>query len=506
MFYNQVIAISMISNPFWKRGHILENWLVKRAKLDPDKVALILEHADFTFKELNSCVQLFASKLYTSGIRKNDSIALFSDNCFNGYVAILALQQVGARIIMLDTQLPTSALEYQIRDSQPKTVLVSDSAPTKNILNVAWDKIWISDVLSLSKSFNYQPVSEFDNDQVATILYTPNDNSDIGVMLTYGNYFFSAMGTDLTLGINKDDIWVLTLPLFNVPGFSIIMRSMIYGIGVYLIDGFNLHHLNKVLINERATIISLTPPMLRELLNSLPQGKGYNDKFRCVYLGYGLVDNWTLLRCNMLGIPVLQSYGMTETTSNIAALSFDDAETKTGSCGQPFFTEQIRITDINQDNIGSIEVKSPTIAIGYLNKRQLYQSRFTNDGFFKTGDMGYLDENNFLYVKGRKNELIYRGDKIIYPKEVENTYRSINGIVDICIVGIADKSESQVPVAYLELKENAFLTSASLEEFGRHNLIDYQVPVEFRLIDKLPKTTNGKILHRKLLSLEYEII
>ena len=174
MFYNQVIAISMISNPSWKRGHILENWLVKRAKLDPDKVALILEHADFTFKELNSCVQLFASKLYTSGIRKNDPIALFSDNCFNGYVAILALQQVGARIIMLDTQLSASALEYQIKDSQPKTVLVSDSAPPKNILNVSWDKTWMSDVLSLNKSFDYQPVSEFDNDQVATILYTLN--------------------------------------------------------------------------------------------------------------------------------------------------------------------------------------------------------------------------------------------------------------------------------------------------------------------------------------------
>lgn len=482
----------------------MENWLVKRAKLDPDKVALILEHADFTFKELNLCVQLFASKLFTSGIRKNDPVALFSDNCFNGYVAILALQQLGARTIMLDTELSFDSLNYQINDSKPKTILISDSAPTSEILKVDWSKTLMSDILSLDKSDDYAPISEFDNDQVAAILYTPNDNNDIGVMLTYGNFFFSAMGTSLSLDIAKQDIWVLTLPIFNAPGFSIIMRSLIYGIGVYLIDGFDINQINKVLINERATIISLTPPMLRELLNTLPKGKSYNPKFRCVFLGYGLVDNWTLLRCNLLNIPVLQSYGMTDTTSNIAALSFNDAESKTGSCGQPFFTEQIRITDINQDDIGCIEVKSPTIAIGYLNKRQLYQSRFTEDGFFRTGDMGYLDDDNFLYVKGRKSELIYRGDKIIYPREVENVYRSINGIADICIVGVANGLERQVPVAYIELKEHAYLSSANLEEFGQHNLMDYQVPTEFRLVEQIPKTTSGKILHTQLLKLKYE--
>ena len=484
----------------------MENWLVKRAKLDPNKVALILEHADFTFEELNVCVQLFASKLFTSGIRKNDPVALFSDNCFNGYVAILALQQLGARTIMLDTELSFDSLNYQIHDCKPKTILLSDPAPTEAVTKINWSQTLMSDILSLNKSSDYVPVSEFDNNQVAAILYTPNDNNDIGVMLTYGNFFFSAMGTSLSLGISKQDIWVLTLPIFNAPGFSVIMRSLIYGIGVYLIDGFDINQINKVLINERATIISLTPPMLRDLLNTLPKGKNYNSKFRCVFLGYGLVDNWTILRCNMLNIPVLQSYGMTDTTSNIAALSFNDAEAKTGSCGQPFFTEQIRITNINQDNIGCIEVKSPTIAIGYLNKRQLYQSRFTKDGFFKTDDMGYLDEDNFLYVKGRKSELIYRGNKIIYPREIENIYRSINGIVDICIVGIDNNLEKQVPVAYIELKPNAYLSGATLEEFGRHNLIDYQVPTEFRLVDKIPKTTSGKVLHTKLFEMRYKIL
>jgi len=486
----------------------LENWLVKRAKLDPKKVALILEHADFTFKELNSTVQLFASKLFTSGIRKNDPVALFSDNCFNGYVAILALQQLGTRIIMLDTELSSSSLNYQINDCKPKTILISDSAPTSEILKVNWNKTMMSDILSLEKDVNYHCVTEFSNDQVATVLYTPSENNeDTGVMLTYGNYFFSAMGTFLNLGINNEDSWVLTMPFFNAPGFSVIMRSLIYGIGVHLIDDFNIDHINKVLINERATIISLTPPMLRELLNSLPRGKSYNSKFRCVFLGSGLVDNWTLLRCNMLGIPVLQSYGMTDTTSNISALNFDDAEVKSGSCGQPFFTEQVRITNINQDNIGCIEVKSPTVAIGYLNKRELYNARFTKDGFFQTGDMGYLDDDNFLYLKGRKNELIYSGDKIIYPEEIENVYRSVTGIIDICIVGIkSDKSDKQLPIAYLTMKDNAFLTSSNLKEFGQHNLADFQVPLEFRLIDKFPKTTAGKILRHRLMEIKYETI
>ena len=223
-------------------------------------------------------------------------------------------------------------------------------------------------------------------------------------------------------------------------------------------------------------------------------------------VGTGQIDNWTLLRCNMLEIPVLQSYGMTETTSNISALNFDDAEIKAGSCGQPFFTTQIRITNINQDNIGNIELKSPTVAVGYLNKQKLYQSRFTKDGFFKTGDVGYLDDDNFLYIKGRQADLIYSDDKIIYPEEVENIFRSVNGIIDICIVGILGKDGKEVPVAYLTMQENAFLTSADLQEFGQHNLVDYQVPSEYRQIDKFPKSTNGKILRNRLLNLKYKTI
>lgn len=490
-----------------KRGHILENWLVKRAKLDPDKIALILEHADFTFSELNSTVQLFASKLFASGIRQNDLIALFSDNCFNGYVAILALQQLGTRTIFLDTELPEETLRYQLKDSQPKTVLISDSANTDELDKLTWSKIMMSDVLSLKRDHNYRPIDEFDEQQVAAIFYTPDvAKHDTGVILTYGNYFYSAIGTALNLGINKQDSWVLSLPLFNVPGFIIIMRSLIYGISVYLIDGFDIEHINKVLINEHATIISLTPTRLRELLNALPKGQRYNDKFRCIFLGTGQIDNWTLLRCNMLDIPVLQSYGMTETTSNISALNFNDAEIKAGSCGQPFFTTQIRITNINQDNIGNIEVKSPTVAVGYLNNDKLYQQRFTDDGFFKTGDVGYLDEDNFLYLKGRQADLIQSGDEIIYPEEVENIYHSVNGIIDICIVGIVDSKGKKVPVAYLTTQDNAFLTSASLKEFGEHNLIDYQVPTEFRLINEFPRSTNGKILRNRLLNLKYQII
>jgi len=485
----------------------LENWLVKRAKLAPNKIALILEHADFTFGELNSTVQLFAGKLFTSGIRKNDSVALFSDNCFNGYVAILALQQLGARTIFLDTELSQATLKYQLNDCKPKTVLISDSADSSELDQITWNKTLMSDILSLNNSSDYQPISEFDDNQVASIFYTPSaDSNDTGVMLTYGNYFYSAVGTALNLGVNKQDTWVLTLPIFNVPGFIIIMRSLIYGIGVYLINGFSIEHINKVLINERATIISLTPSTLRELLNALPKDQRYNDKFRCIFLGTGQIDNWTLLRCNMLEVPVLQSYGMTETTSNISALNFDYAELKSGSCGQPFFTTQIRITNINQDNIGNVEVKSPTVAVGYLNKRTLYNSLFTEDGFFKTGDVGYLDDDNFLYIKGRQADLIYSGNKIIYPEDVENIFRSINGIIDICIVGIAGTNGKQVPVAYLTMKDNAYLTSYDLKEFGQHNLINYQVPTEYRQIDKFPKSTSGKILRNRLLNLDYRII
>ncbi|WP_125567010.1 o-succinylbenzoate--CoA ligase [Companilactobacillus insicii] len=481
----------------------MENWLTKRAKLDPNKIALIIEHSDFTFSELNSTVQLCAKKLHNY-IHEGDRAALFISNSFNGYIAILALQQIGAEIVFLNSRLSSDELKYQLNDSDAKVCLVDDSSEYHQINKVNTNKIFLSDILSMKPDPDYKPVAEFDNNSVTSIMYTSGTSGrPKGVLQTFGNHFYSAIGTSLNLGINDKDSWVLTVPLFHISGFSIMMRSLIYGIPVYLITNFNEDYINKVLINERATIISLVPTMLKRLLNNLPAGKHYNDNFKCVFLGGGPIDNWTLLRCNMLHIPVIQSYGMTETASNVVALNFRDAERKVGSSGQALFPVNLRISNPNDDGIGDIEIKAPNVAKGYLNKQLLFDKKITDDGFYKTGDIGYLDDENFLFVKGRKDDMIISGGENIYPEEVENIYGKLSGLESIFVIGVPDDEWGEVPVAYVTMAKDAYLSGEDLINFGREKMAHYKVPKEFRLVTDVPRTASGKVVRRKFKGIEY---
>ncbi|MFC6322593.1 o-succinylbenzoate--CoA ligase [Companilactobacillus baiquanensis] len=484
----------------------MENWLKKQAQLNPNKTALILEHSDFTFKELDESVQLYASKLSTRA-KKHDRIAVFITNSFNGYIAVLALQQLGAEIVFLNTRLSKDELAFQLRDSNSKFCLIDDGTDISEIAQVNFPQVHISDTLSLVPDKSYQPVEEFNNDDITSIMYTSGTSGrPKGVLQTFGNHFYSAIATSLNLGINYRDSWVLSVPLFHISGFSIMMRSLIYGIGIYLIPKFDETYINKILINERASIISLVPTMLKRLLNNLAPKQKYNSNFRCVLLGGGPIDNWTLLRCNMLAIPVIQSYGMTETASNVVALNNRDAERKVGSSGQALFPVQLRIAQKNDEGIGEIEVKSPTLAKSYLNMPELFKQRLTKDRFFKTGDIGYLDDEGFLFVKGRKDDMIISGGENIYPEEIENIYSKIEGILGILIIGKRNENWGQIPIAYVILNKNAYLTGKDLIDYGRDHMAHYKVPKEFRQVDHFPQTSSGKLLRRKISGIPYNLL
>ena len=179
------------------------------------------------------------------------------------------------------------------------------------------------------------------------------------------------------------------MPIFHISGLSIIMRGLIYGMTVTLMDKFDAEKVTSLLKKSSVSTMSVVPTMLQQLLEIFPQ-EGYNSNFRCFLLGGGPIDKVTLDRCQQRNIPVIQSYGMTETASQVIALNFEDAENKIGSVGKPLFSVELKLA-----HDGEVLLKAPNITPGYFNNPEKNQEVF-EDGWFKTGDIGYLDKDGFL--------------------------------------------------------------------------------------------------------------
>ncbi|MBA1433953.1 o-succinylbenzoate--CoA ligase [Bombilactobacillus bombi] len=480
----------------------MENWLNKRAQLSPTKIALTYQGQSYTFAQVLAQAQQRAQHLIGWGVQAHQHIGIFGLNSLDTYYNILALQQVGAVIVFLNTRLSQEELQYQANNAQLKACLVDPALETSVIMKIHNIPLITNQILKQSPARPYSPAA-MELSDVASLMYTSGTTGrPKGVLQTYGNHWHSAINTFLNFQITATDSWLCVVPIFHISGFSILLRSLIYGIRIYLEPKFLPERINQLLIHEPVTIISVVPTMLKRLLDQNQTAQAYNNHFRIMFLGGSPIDLPTLKICQKRHIPTIQSYGMTETCSNVVVLKPQDARRKIGSCGQALFSNQIRIAGTHHS--GEIQIKSPTLAVGYWRQQPLYQQKFTTDGWYRSGDVGYLDAEGFLYVQGRLDEMFVSGGENIYPNEIENVYAQYPGIDEIVVSHKADPQFGAVPIAYLTSKQS--LSASELRSFGRQHLAHYQVPVEFRLIKQFPRTGSGKIQRSRLSQSKFQLL
>jgi O-succinylbenzoic acid--CoA ligase len=473
----------------------MENWLVKRANLTPERVAVRFQGESLTFAELTTAVLTWAGRLKAI-VGDETRIAVITPNNLVGYQIILAIQQLGKEVLLLNRRLSNRELQFQVADAAVLTVVQDDlfSVSLENVRQVSFADLGQVPAAPLV------PVTDFDLDQVTSIMYTSGTTGNPkGVLQTFGNHFYSAIGSALNLGITPNDTWIAAVPMFHISGFSIMMRSLIYGMTVSLYEKFDVAAINQELVTGKATTISVVPVMLKQLLAALPEGQRYHSNFRTMLLGGGPADTGMLQHAQELGIDIVQSYGMTETASQVVALDAQSAFKKLGSAGKPLFPVELRIQkNTPTDVVGRIQIKSPTLAVGYLNRPDKYAESFV-DGWFDTGDMGHLDEDGFLYVQGREGDMISSGGENVFPDEIEAVYAQHPAIETIVVVGVPDEKWGAVPVAFVALKD-AGVDFATLRSYGREHLAHYKVPAKFYRTLAFPRTASGKIQRPRLLA------
>lgn len=317
-------------------------------------------------------------------------------------------------------------------------------------------------------------LGEHDMDEIhSKILTSGSTGMPRTVSLTYGNHLFSAMGSAFNIGVEPTDRWLCALPMSHISGLSIAMRSVIYGTGMVLHDRFDPAAVARSLDEDGVTVVSLVATMLRRLLDEGVDLSGT----RAVLVGGGPVPPEVLEEALDTGAPVVQTYGMTETCSQVTTLTVEDARRKIGSAGRPLLTSHLRIEE------GEIMVQGPTVSPEVLDR----------DGWFRTGDLGRIDDEGFLFVEGRVDAKIITGGENVSPEEVEAVLREHPAVEEAAVLGVPDPEWQESVLALIVAAGSSPLDTDSILDHCSTRLAPYKVPKQLRVVPDLPKTNSGKL-------------
>jgi o-succinylbenzoate---CoA ligase len=438
----------------------LDDWLAQRSQSCPDRIALLADGAEMTYAELEAEATWVARRLAAHGVRRGSTAALTMHPRREQVVLLHALLKLGAALLPLGPRLT--------------------AAERAAVVNAEEPIIDLDDPGQLTQTEADLPLlGEHDMDDVCCrVLTSGSTGTPRPIALSYGNFLWNAVGSGFNLGVLPEDRWLCCVPLSHVAGLGIVMRSVIYGTAAVLHDGFEVDRVGAALERDGVTLVSLVATMLTRLLEAGVDLSGP----RAILVGGGPVPEGALEEAIGKGATVVQTYGLTETCSQVTTLAPADARRKLGSAGRPLLTTHLRIQE------GEILVQGPTVAPGSADA----------DGWLHTGDLGHIDEEGFLYVRDRIDDMIVSGGENVVPAEVEEVLLRHPEVTEAAVIGREDPEWQQAVTAVVVLESGSAATPDDLRRHCAESLAGFKVPKRVELASALPRTPSGKLMRRAL--------
>ena len=492
----------------------LPDWLAHRAAAMPERLALVADGRGWTFAEYDAATDATARRLVTLGAREG-RVATLLRNGSAAAVLVHAAPRAAATLVPLNARLTEAELAWQLDDVGARLLVAHGATaalagsvralrPDLAIVSADDDGAAALDVPRLDDvAADPGPLRlEHPLDAVHTVVYTSGTTgTPKGAMLTVGNHWWSAVGSALNLGLRDDDRWLACLPLFHVGGQAIVLRSAIQGTVAVVHDGFDEHAVNRAIDHEGATIVSVVAAMLQRMLDARVDRR-YPPTLRCVLLGGGPAPRSLLERCARLGVPVVQTYGLTETASQVATLAPADALRKLGSAGKALYPNALRVVDAGGRDVaageaGEIVVRGPVVTGGYVG-RPADTARALAGGWLRTGDVGTLDADGDLHVLDRRDDLVVTGGENVYPAEVEAALLAHPAVAEAGVVGLPDERWGARVAAAVVLRAGTAVDAETLRAHCRERIAAFKVPAEVHVVATLPRTASGKLRRGEL--------
>ncbi len=469
------------------------NLLAEHAANRADIAALVDGERRWTWQDVYVEARAIAGALQRShGVVPGDTVATIMENTAAHVILLHAIFLCGAAAAPLNLRLTTAEGARQIEHLQPRLVVVDGSAGRDGI---PFDLL--TEEAKPGGAGVYVSVPP-DEERCCSILFTSGTSGVMkAVPHSWRNHRASAEGSAANLGVRSDDNWLCVIPLCHIGGLAIVTRSLFYGTAMTVRRGFDTAAVLETVREGSISLLSLVPTMLQRMVDAdAAFDASSSPALRAILLGGAAAPRALWDEAVSRGLPVLGTYGLTETCSQVVTASPADMARMAGSAGRPIDGAEIRIQDENgavlpNDAAGEICIRGAMVAAGYLRNAELSAERFVR-GWFHTGDVGMIDREGCLHVLGRRDDMIVTGGENVYPSEIEDVLARHAAVREAAVTGVADEDWGQRIAAVVVLSEH--VAFAELADWCRRELAGYKIPRLWMQMDALPRTASGKLL------------
>ncbi|WP_435210970.1 acyl-CoA synthetase [Luminiphilus sp. nBUS_16] len=493
-------------------GHMV----MRRAQMTPMDPALTFEGATQTFEQLAQNIRKVARFLKSLNIEPGDRVGYLGQNHPRFLEVLYASSLLGAIFVPLNYRLSSQEVHYIANDAG-LTVLVSDEfsaplideytdeLPCRHFISVGFKSDnWIALDSALANeavevgtgSLELAHVAETDT---ALIMYTSGTTGrPKGALLSHGNIFWNLLNAKFTEEIMRGTT-LTCAPLFHIGGLNVTTHpSLVSGVHVILHQAFDAKQVLTDIEKYQVSTMFGAPTMFDMMTyESAFKATDFSSivAFNCGAAPVPLVLIETYLE---KGVQFCQGYGLTETAPYVSVLSSKDSIKKKGSAGKALMFTDVCIVDTSGTVVpamerGEICVSGPNVTAGYWGLEAATREAFDSNGRFLTGDIGYLDDEGYLFICDRKKDMIISGGENVYPAEVEGELVRLPGVKEVAVVGLPDEKWGEKVVAVAVVDKSTGISIASVTDFLSGKLARYKQPRELHVVDALPRNPAGKV-------------